>query len=82
MISFAPLWKTMKKKKISTYVLRGKGRGSEVPGFIAYPTLKRLRANEHVSTSTIDKLCRILNCDFADIMVYIPDDTISDYNTD
>lgn len=38
-------------------------------------TIKRLMSDESVSTNTINALCEILNCDFADIMKYVPDDT-------
>lgn len=67
MISYEPLWKTMKEKKVTTYTLRfkeGVGGG----------TVARLKKNETVSTNTLDMLCRILNCELSDIARYVPDD--------
>jgi len=75
MISYAPLWETMKKKGATTYILRGKGK--DEPGYIGGQTVSRLKAGESVSTNTLDTLCRILDCDLSDIIRYIPDDTIT-----
>ena len=53
----------MKKKGVSTYLLREKcGIDSK--------TVRRLRANENIETKTIDKLCTALDCDISDIMEY------------
>ena len=66
MISYDNLWNVMKEKGISQYALIKRYHIS--PGQIT-----RLKRNESVSTHTIDMFCRILNCDVADIMKYIPD---------
>lgn len=66
MISYAPLWKTMKARSATTYTLRAKGG-------ISGSTLLRLQASESVSTNTLDALCKILNCTVSDIIEYIPD---------
>ena len=66
MISYDNLWNVMKEKGISQYALIKHYRIS--PGQIT-----RLKRNESVSTHTIDMFCRILNCEVADIMKYIPD---------
>ena len=66
MISFDNLWNVMKEKGISQYALIKRYHIS--PGQIT-----RLKRNESVSTHTIDVFCKILNCDVADIMKYIPD---------
>ncbi len=68
MISYAPLWKTMKSKGVTTYTLRYKG-------LIGGGTIQRLRRSETVSTNTLDTLCRILNCTLSDVAEYIPDQT-------
>lgn len=65
MISYTPLWKTMKAKGATTYTLRYKG-------FIGGGTIQRLRKNETVSTNTLDLLCKILNCKLSDVAVYLP----------
>ncbi|MBO5502745.1 MAG: helix-turn-helix transcriptional regulator [Clostridia bacterium] len=64
MISFAPLWETMKKKQATTYTLQMKGN-------ISSSTIRRLKANESVSTNTIDALCALLDCTPNEIFVYI-----------
>ena len=66
MISYVPLWKTMKKKGVSTYALRYK---HEMGG----GTVQRLQAGESVSTNTLNALCKILDCGLQDIVVYMPD---------
>ena len=66
MISYAPLWKTMKRKSATTYTLR-------VKGGISGSTLLRLQTNESVSTNTLDAICKILNCTLSDVAEYIPD---------
>jgi len=66
MISYAPLWSTMEKKKASTYTL-------QVKGGISSSTIRRMKANESVSTNTLDALCKILDCKMHDIVEYIPD---------
>ena len=62
MITFEKLWKIMQEKSVSQYRLHAEG--------ISNSTLTRLRRNESVNTETIDKLCRILECDVGDIMEY------------
>lgn len=64
MISYEPLWDTMKKKNVSQYTLIKKYNIS--PG-----QLTRLKRNESVSTHTIDMFCNILGCEVGDIMKYI-----------
>ena len=65
MISYAPLWNTLKEKKITQYQLINKYK-------VSAGQLSRLRANKNVSTQTIDFLCEILECKVEEIMVYIP----------
>ena len=67
MIRYDPLWETMKRKNISQYKLI-KDYG------VDNAQLQRLRENAIVKTSTLDNLCRILDCSIEDIMVYVPDD--------
>lgn len=56
----------MKKRNVSQYALI-KHHG------IGPSQITRLKRNESVTTGTIDKLCRILDCRINDIMEYIPD---------
>ena len=66
MISYAPLWRTMKAQGATTYTL-------QVRGEISSSTIRRLKAGESVSTNTLDALCRILECELSEIVEYIPD---------
>ena len=67
MISYEPRWGTMKRKKASTYTLQVKGE-------ISSSTVRRLKANESVSTNTLDALCKILECEIGDIIKFLPDE--------
>ena len=66
MISYAPLWNTMKIKNASTYTL-------QVKGGISSSTIRRLKAGESVSTHTLEALCKTLSCTIPDILEYLPD---------
>ena len=66
MISFEPLWETMKKKGISQYKLIKEYK-------ISTGQLDRLRKNGNVSTYTLYQLCRILDCRLEDVAAYHPD---------
>lgn len=65
MISYEPLWKTMKKKNISQYKLIHEHD-------ISKSLLQRLRDNETITTYTIDRLCQILECEVSDILKFTP----------
>ena len=61
MISYKPLWDTLKNKEVTQYqLIHSYG--------ISAGQLSRLRANNNISTHTVD----ILNCTVEDIMVYVP----------
>ena len=66
MISYAPFYKTMKEKNITTYKLI-KDYG------ISRSLLDRLKHNKPISTVTLNDLCMMLNCRVEDILAYIPD---------
>lgn len=66
MITYAPLWKTMAEKNVTTYTLRFKCG-------MSHATVQRLQKGMPVSTHTLNKLCTILDCRLEDIAEYIPD---------
>ena len=72
MISYAPLWATMKRKKATTYTLRNKGKPYNVSG----GTIERIKIGESVSTNTLDAICKILDCQISDIIKFVPDEII------
>lgn len=66
-IKFDRLWETMKRKGVSTYLLREKCG-------IDNKTIRRLRANENIETKTLNKLCTVLDCELSDIAEFVKDD--------
>ena len=64
MISYEPFYKTISKKRITQYQLITKY-------FISNGTIQRLRNNKNLSLSTIENLCKILNCKITDIVTFI-----------
>ena len=70
MISYQPLWATMKNRGISQYKLIKDYHFST-------GQLDRLRKNDSVSTNTLDMLCSILDCKLEEVAVYLPDEAES-----
>ena len=66
MISYAPLYQTMKKKGISTYKLINQYG-------ISRSLIDRLKHDKPISTVTLNDLCKYLDCNVEDILVYIKD---------
>lgn len=64
MISYNPLYRTMKAKNISTYKLVKEYN-------ISRSLLDRLKHNKPISTVTLNDLCKILDCRVEDILEYI-----------
>ena len=65
-ISYNKLWKLLIDKKMSTAELR-----REVG--IAPNTMTRLRKDEEVSLSVLNKICSALEVDIGDVMEFLPD---------
>ncbi len=68
MISYSPFWETLKNSPETTYTLINKYR-------ISSATIDKLRKNKPMTTTTLNDLCRILNCNLQDIAIYIPSNT-------
>ena len=64
MISYEPLFLTLKEKQISSYRL-------EKMGF-ARSTYYAMKNGKSVSTNTIDQLCALLQCEVSDIIKFVP----------
>lgn len=62
MISYEPLFRTMKEKGISSYRLAKMG--------FPMSNYHALRRGKNISTHTLDTLCSILDCNVLDIMEY------------
>ena len=67
MISYRPFWQTLRSSGETTYTLIKNHR-------ISSSTLDKLRWDKPLNTTTVNDLCRILNCRVEDVMEYIPSD--------
>lgn len=65
MIEYTPFWTTLRNSEESTYTLTKNHR-------ISSSTIDKLRKNKPLNTTTINDLCRILNCSVEQIMRYVP----------
>jgi DNA-binding Xre family transcriptional regulator len=68
MIDYSPFWNTLKKSTETTYTLINRHH-------ISSATIDKLRKNKPMNTTTLNDLCRILNCKLEEIAQYIPSDT-------
>ena len=69
MITYNPLWETLKNRNITQYKL--------IKEFgVSTGTLDALRKNRSVSTNTLNQLCSILNCSLSDIAEFQPDSNL------
>lgn len=69
-ISYNKLWKLLIDKKMSKADLR-KAAG------IAPNTMTRLRRDEEVTLTVLNKICKTLDVDIGDIMEFLPDESVS-----
>ena len=65
MISYAPLFRTMKEKKITSYRL-------EKMGF-SRATYYSIQKGNSVSTNTINQLCKLLQCSVSEVIEFVDD---------
>lgn len=67
LISFAPLFRTMKEKKITSYKL-------EKLGF-SRATYYSIQKGNSISTNTVNQLCKLLKCNVSDIMEFTDEES-------
>lgn len=67
MISYEPFYQTLFRKGVTEYYLIYK-QG------ISANTIHRMKHGKPITTTTLDTLCFILNCDVSDILRYQPDE--------
>lgn len=67
MIEYSAFWNTLKNSDETTYTLINKHH-------ISSATIDKLRKNKPLNTTTLNDLCRILNCRIEDICEYIPNE--------
>ena len=66
MISYEPLYRTMKAKNITTYKLIHQYG-------VSRSLLDRLKHNKPISTVTLNDLCSILHCRVEDVLLFSED---------
>ena len=66
MISYKPFFETLKKKNISTYTLIYKYG-------ISSATIDRIKKGGGIITTKLNDLCKILDCNVENIIVYEKD---------
>lgn len=64
MVSYNPLWETMKRKGITTYALIHKHN-------INPRTITNLKHDRGITVDTLEKLCKILDCTPNDILMFV-----------
>ena len=65
MIIYSRFWRTLRDSGESTYTLINRHQ-------ISSSTIDKLRKNKPITTTTLNDLCRILNCQPEDILEYVP----------
>ena len=63
MITYAPLWKTLNDRNMSTYDLIYKYG-------LSANTIHRIKNGKAVTTNTLNELCFILKCSVSDLIEY------------
>ena len=66
-IVYDKLYAMLKEKGVTTYRIRKEK-------IINQGTLQRIREGKSVSTETMAKFCKVLDCQPGDLMEYVPDD--------
>jgi DNA-binding Xre family transcriptional regulator len=54
-----------------------KGELCQLSG-VSKASLAKLKTGQNVSVALIEKICRVLDCDYGDIMEYLPDNPKKD----
>ena len=66
-LSYNRMWKLLVDKKMSKADLR---KAAD----IAPNTMTKLRRDEAVNLAILSRVCKVLDCDFGDIIEYVKDD--------
>lgn len=66
MISYAPFFRTMAAKGITTYRLMKMG--------FPRSTYYAMKRGDNISSHTVNQLCRLLQCNVSDIMEYVDEE--------
>ncbi len=66
MISYSPLWDTMRKKGVSQYALLKNGT-------LDNKTLDSLKKGKNITLLTLERICKALECAPQDVVEFIDD---------
>ena len=66
MITYDPLWKTLKEKNISQYKLLNDYN-------VSRGMLDNLKHNRSITMTTLNQLCEMFDCEIADVIEYKKD---------
>ena len=66
-VSYNKLWKLLIDKEMKKVDLRDQAG-------LTTNVLAKLGKNEHVSTQSLEKICRLLECEVGDILEFIPNE--------
>ena len=66
-VSYNKLWKLLIDKEMKKVDLHDQAG-------LTTNVLAKLGKNEHVSTQSLEKICRILECEVGDILEFIPNE--------
>lgn len=66
-IKYDKLLKLMEEKGVTSYTIKK-------DNIIGQATFKKIKEGGDIDTRTIDKLCKLLNCQPGDIMEYVEDE--------
>lgn len=65
MITYDPLWRTLKARNISTYKLEKEYGMSKA-------MIHKLKHNKNITLETVEQLCKMLDCELWDVLEYKP----------
>ena len=66
-VRYNKLWKLLIDKEMKKIDLRDQAG-------LTTNVLAKLGKNEHVSTQTLEKICKTLKCEVGDILEFVPDE--------
>jgi len=75
MISYEPLYRTLEKKQMPMNVL------SVAIGFAATSLGSCISRKENLTSTTIQKICEVLECGIEDVIENVPDGTVIEHKT-
>ena len=70
-ISYNKMWKLLIDKKMSNADLRKAAA-------VSPNTMTKLRRDEPVNLAVLGRICAVLNCDFGELIQYVPEDEKDD----